>query len=46
VKVFVKNTLKDRMFAVCEEEGLAQAQFIESLLERELAERSPKTSQF
>lgn len=27
------------MIAICEEEGLTQAQFIESLLERELAER-------
>ena len=34
--VFVKNPLKDVMIAVCEEEGLTQAQFIERLLEREL----------
>ncbi|HBU4926261.1 TPA: replication protein RepA, partial [Klebsiella pneumoniae] len=39
VKVFVKNPLKDVMIAVCEEEGLTQAQFIEKLLERELTER-------
>lgn len=39
LKVFVKNPLKDQMIAICEEEGLTQAQFIESLLERELAER-------
>ncbi|MCK1000029.1 RepB family protein, partial [Klebsiella pneumoniae] len=39
VKVFVKNPLKDVMIAVCEEEGLTQAQFIERLLERELTER-------
>jgi hypothetical protein len=39
VKVFVRNSLKDRMLEVCEAEGLTQAQFIESLLERELAER-------
>ncbi len=39
VKVFVKNPLKDVMMAVCEEEGLTQAQFIENLLERELTER-------
>ncbi|MBD8109001.1 MULTISPECIES: replication regulatory protein RepA [Erwiniaceae] len=39
VKVFVKNPLKDRMVAICEEEGLTQAQFIEILLERELSER-------
>ncbi|HGA5581300.1 TPA: replication regulatory protein RepA [Salmonella enterica subsp. enterica serovar Potsdam] len=39
LKVFVKNPLKDQVIAICEEEGLTQAQFIESLLERELAER-------
>ncbi|HCM8116385.1 TPA: replication regulatory protein RepA [Klebsiella quasipneumoniae] len=39
VKVFVKNPLKDVMIAVCEEEGLTQAQFIEKLLKRELTER-------
>ncbi|EPR0422773.1 replication regulatory protein RepA [Enterobacter hormaechei] len=39
VKVFVKNPLKDLMITVCEEEGITQAQFIENLLERELAER-------
>lgn len=39
LKVFVKNPLKDQMIAICEEEGLTQGQFIESLLERELAER-------
>ncbi|EOY4807576.1 replication regulatory protein RepA [Escherichia coli] len=39
LKVFVKNPLKNQMIAICEEEGLTQAQFIESLLERELAER-------
>nr|WP_224709775.1 RepB family protein [Klebsiella pneumoniae] len=35
----LKNPLKDVMIAVCEEEGLTQAQFIERLLERELTER-------
>ena len=39
VKVFVKNPLKDWMITICEEEGLTQAQFIETLLERELSER-------
>ncbi|ENC4230480.1 replication regulatory protein RepA [Salmonella enterica subsp. enterica serovar Bareilly] len=39
LKVFVKNPLKDQVIAICEEEGLTQAQFIESLLEREFAER-------
>ncbi|EJD7217382.1 TPA: replication regulatory protein RepA [Escherichia coli] len=39
LKVFVKNPLKDQIIEICEEEGLTQAQFIESLLERELAER-------
>lgn len=39
VKVFIKNPLKDLMITVCEEEGITQAQFIENLLERELAER-------
>lgn len=38
VKVYVRNPLKDRMIAVCEEKGMTQAQFIESLLERELAQ--------
>lgn len=37
--LLVKNPLKDVMIAVCEEEGLTQAQFIERLLERELTER-------
>ncbi|MFB1451825.1 RepB family protein [Yersinia pestis] len=33
------NPLKDWMITICEEEGLTQAQFIETLLERELSER-------
>ncbi|RLM11823.1 replication protein [Gibbsiella quercinecans] len=40
LKVFVKNPLKDRMIAVCEKEGMTQAQFIEFLLERELSQRN------
>lgn len=43
VKVFVRNPLKDKMLEICEEEGLTQAEFIEQLLERELALRSKKT---
>ncbi|MBF4180366.1 replication regulatory protein RepA [Lelliottia nimipressuralis] len=39
IKVFVRKALKDRMLEVCEAEGLTQAEFIETLLERELAER-------
>lgn len=39
VKVYVRNPLKDRMIAICEEEGVTQAQFIENLLERELSQR-------
>ncbi|EAA7440571.1 replication protein RepA [Salmonella enterica subsp. enterica] len=42
LKVFVKNPLKDQVIAICEEEGLTQAEFIESLLERELAERGKR----
>jgi hypothetical protein len=34
------------MIAVCEEEGLTQAQFIERLLERELTERSFRCKDF
>lgn len=37
LKVFVRNTLKDQMVEVCEEKGITQAQFIESLLEQELS---------
>lgn len=36
VKVFIRNPLKDRMIALCEREGLTQAQFIEVLIEKEL----------
>ncbi|MFG5974407.1 replication regulatory protein RepA [Salmonella enterica subsp. enterica serovar Pomona] len=42
LKVFVKNPLKDQVIAICEEEGLTQAEFIESLLEREFAERGKR----
>ncbi|EDM0764164.1 replication protein RepA [Salmonella enterica] len=42
LKVFVKNPLKDQVIAICEEEGLTQAEFIEFLLERELAERGKR----
>ncbi|EOI7436098.1 replication regulatory protein RepA [Yersinia enterocolitica] len=36
VKVFIRNPLKDKMVALCEREGLTQAQFIEALIENEL----------
>ena len=39
LKVFVKNPLKDQMIAICEQEGVTQAQFIEALLEREISQR-------
>jgi len=39
VKVFIRNPLKDRMIALCDQEGITQAQFIEKLIERELSER-------
>ncbi|MGR3931306.1 replication regulatory protein RepA [Pseudocitrobacter faecalis] len=38
VKVFIRNPLKDRMIALCDQEGITQAQFIEKLIERELNE--------
>ena len=39
VKVFIRNPLKDRMIALCDQEGITQAQFIEKLIERELSEQ-------
>lgn len=39
VKVFICNPLKDRMIALCDKEGITQAQFIEKLIERELSEQ-------
>ncbi len=39
VKVFIRNPLKDRMIALCNQEGITQAQFIEKLIERELSEQ-------
>ena len=39
VKVFIRNPLKDRMIALCDQEGITQVQFIEKLIERELSEQ-------
>ncbi|WP_210454563.1 replication regulatory protein RepA [Pantoea ananatis] len=39
LKVFVRNPLKDRLLAVCEKEGITQAEFIERLLSDALNER-------
>ncbi|MGU3448318.1 replication regulatory protein RepA [Enterobacter bugandensis] len=39
VKVFIRNPLKERMIALCDQEGITQAQFIEKLIERELSEQ-------
>ncbi|MCK2182138.1 replication regulatory protein RepA [Hafnia paralvei] len=39
LKVFVKNHLKDQVIAICEQDGVTQAQFIEALLEREISKR-------
>lgn len=39
VKVFIRNPLKDYMIALCDQEGITQAQFIEKLIERELSEQ-------
>jgi hypothetical protein len=39
VKVFIRNPLKDCMIALCDQEGITQAQFIEKLIERELSEQ-------
>ena len=39
VKVFIRNPLKDRMIALCDQEVITQAQFIEKLIERELSEQ-------
>ncbi|EPR9735011.1 replication regulatory protein RepA [Enterobacter bugandensis] len=37
VNVFIRNALKDKLDAICQEYGLTQAEAIELLLEREIS---------
>ncbi|HDL6960621.1 TPA: replication regulatory protein RepA [Yersinia enterocolitica] len=42
ISVFVCDPLKNKLTAFCEEDGLTQAQMIETLIEREEIRRSEK----